>query len=121
MLNYSSTYSIGSMHLCLCFSYSITCGQLGQLRRAGMSWSAIADTLNVNRTTIYRLRKKIGINTNEAYRFSNIADADLDDILTSILHNSPNAGETFVGESLRARRIRIQRWRLRERLQVFFI
>lgn len=93
-------------------------GQLQQLHSTGMTWSSTAETLGVNRTTIYRRRKLFGMNTDEAYRFSDIPDADLDTILTSLLHHSPNAGETYVQGSLRARGITIQRWRLRERLQV---
>ena len=54
----------------------------------------------------------------EAYRFSDIPDVELDTILTTILHHSPNAGESYVHGSLRARAIKIQRWRVQERLQV---
>mgnify|MGYP002804233118 FL=1 len=58
------------------------------------------------------------MNTDEAYRFSDIPDADLDTIIMLVLHYSPNAGETYVQGSLRSRGIKVQRWRLRERLQV---
>ncbi len=82
-----------------------------------MSSSAISETFGVNRTTIYR-RILFGMNTDEAHRFSDIPDADLDTIITSLLHYSPNAGETYVQGSLRARGIKVQRWQLQERLQV---
>ena len=59
-----------------------------------------------------------GMNTDQAYAFSDIPDCDLDAMLTFILSNSPNAGETYVQGSLRSRELRIQRWHVRERLQV---
>lgn len=83
--------------------YSITDGQLQQLRSTGMSWSAISETLGVDRTTIYRRQRLFGKNIDEAYRFSDIPDGDLDTILTHLLHHSRNAGETYVQGSLRAR------------------
>ena len=86
-----------------------------------MSWSAISETLGVDRTTIYRRRLLFGMNAHEAYRFSDIPDADLDTVITSLLHKSPNAGETYVQGSLRARGIKVQRWQLRERLQVIYV
>ena len=98
--------------------YSITDGQLQQLHSTGMSWSAVSEALGVNRSTVFRRRRLFGMNTDEASRFSDIPDADLDTVLTSILHHSPNAGETYVHGSLRARGIKVQRWRIRERLQV---
>lgn len=100
------------------YRYDITVNHLQQLHSTGMTWSAAAETLGVNRATIYRRRKLFGMNTDEAYRFSDIPDVELDTILTTILHHSPNAGESYVHGSLRARAIKIQRWRVRERLQV---
>lgn len=58
------------------------------------------------------------MNTDEEYRFSDITDEDLDVILNNILHYSPNAGETYIQGSIRSRGLKIQRWRIRERLQV---
>ena len=50
--------------------------------------------------------------------FSDIPDADLNAILSTIMQQSPNAGETYMQGSLRSRGIKVQRWLLRERLQV---
>ncbi len=83
-----------------------------------MTWTDIASTVGVNRTTIYRKRLSLGMNTNQACAFSDIPDEDLDAMLTQILHHSPNAGETYVQGSIRSRGLRVQRWRVRERLQV---
>lgn len=101
--------------------FDITRNQLDQLRATGLSWASIASTLGVNRATIYRRRQIFGINTDQAYAFSDISDNDLDALLTLILNNSPNAGETYVQGSLRSRGLRIQRWRVRERLQVYVL
>ena len=74
--------------------------EINWISATGMSWTSIASTLGVNRTTIYRRRQRFGMNTDQAYAFSDIPDCDLDAMLTFILSNSPNAGETYVQGSL---------------------
>ena len=104
-------------HLCMC-RYDINMNQLQQLHSTDMTWTAAAETLGVNRSTIYRRRQLFGMNTNDENVFSDIPNADLYSILTTILQQSPNAGKTYVQGILRSRGLKIQRWRVRERLQV---
>ena len=98
--------------------YDITMNQLQQLHDTDMTWSAAAEAIGVDRSTIYRRRRLFGMNTEDGNTFSDIPDADLDTILSTIMQQSPNAGETYMQGSLRSRGIKVQRWRLRERLQV---
>ena len=98
--------------------YDITMNQLQQLHDTDMTWSAAAEAIGVDRSTIYRRRRLFGMNTEDGNTFSDIPDADLDTILSTIMQQSPNAGETNMQGSLRSRGIKVQRWRLRERLQV---
>ena len=98
--------------------YDITMNQLQQLHNTDMTWSAAAEAIGVDRSTIYRRRRLFGMNTEDGNTFSDIPDADLDTILSTIMQQSPNAGETYMQGSLRSRGIKVQRWRLRERLQV---
>ena len=92
--------------------------QLQQLHDTDMTWSAAAEAIGVDRSTIYRRRWLFGMNTEDGNTFSDIPDADLDTILSTIMQQSPNAGETYMQGSLRSRGIKVQRWRLREKLQV---
>ncbi|CAC5405288.1 unnamed protein product [Mytilus coruscus] len=64
------------------------------LYESGMSWSRMASCLQVSLSTIRRRRDELA------------------------LQFTPNAGESFIQGSFRGRGIRIQRWRLRERLNV---
>ena len=98
--------------------YDITMNQLQQLHDTDMTWSAAAEAIGVDRSTIYRRRRLFGMNTEDGNTFSDIPDADVDTILSTIMQQSPNAGETYMQGSLRSRGIKVQRWRLRERLQV---
>ena len=98
--------------------YDITMNQLQQLHDTDMTWSAAAEAIGVDRSTIYRRRRLFGMNTEDGNTFSDIPDEDLDTILSTIMQQSPNAGETYMQGSLRSRGIKVQRWRLRERLQV---
>ena len=98
--------------------YDITMNQLQQLHDTDMTWSAAAEAIGVDRSTIYRRRRLFRMNTEDENTFSDIPDADLDTILSTIMQQSPNAGETYMQGSLRSRGIKVQRWRLRERLQV---
>ena len=52
----------------------------------------------------------------EPLRYAVLSNEELNSFVTDILQNTPNAGETYVLGSLRARRIRVQRWRVRQSL-----
>ncbi len=94
--------------------YHITAEQIEQLRETGMTWKDIALCLGVHPRTLYRRRIEYGLLDS----FTEIDNNELDDKIHEILRLTPNAGETLVRGSLRARGIFVQRWRVRERLNV---
>ena len=88
--------------------------QIEGLQELGFSWSKIATMIGVSRTTLYRRRSELGIDKGEA--FNQMEDHELDQIIASIIQLSPNSGEVMVRGALRARQIKIQRWRIRSSL-----
>ncbi|XP_063438304.1 uncharacterized protein LOC134719228 [Mytilus trossulus] len=88
------------------------------LYESGMSWSRMASCLQVSLSTIRRRRDELGLDPSNMHRFSRISNNDLDQEIITALQFTPNAGESFIQGSFRGRGIRIQRWRLRERLNV---
>ena len=46
-----------------------------------------------------------------------MSNTELDELLKSIMAVTPRAGESYIRGSLRGYGVRIQRWRIRERLQ----
>lgn len=52
--------------------------------------------------------------------FSEISNTELDELLKSITTITPRDGENYIRGSLRGSGVRIQPWRIRERLQVQF-
>eukprot|EP00112_Aurelia_sp_Birch-Aquarium-sp1_P025259 Seg831.14 transcript_id=Seg831.14/GoldUCD/mRNA.D3Y31 product="hypothetical protein" protein_id=Seg831.14/GoldUCD/D3Y31 len=92
--------------------YRIDPKDIISLKELGFSWVAIARFLGTSESTIRRRRDEFGIN----FSYSDISDEELDSVIKSILQSTPNAGETLVIGSLRARGYRIQRQRVRDRL-----
>lgn len=92
--------------------YDITASYLQGLRESGMSWSAIARCLGVSESTVYRRRDAFNI----IDQWTDITDEQLDSVILEILNNTPGAGETYVIGGIRSKGIRVQRWRVRERL-----
>lgn len=45
-------------------------------------------------------------------------DEDLDRYVLGVLSSTPNAGESYIQGSIRGWALRIQRWRIRRRLQL---
>ena len=91
----------------------ITIEQLMNLRETGMTWAKIATCLNVSERTLYRRVREFDIDGS----FSEISNTELDELLKSIMAVTPRAGESYIRGSLRGSGVRIQRWRIRERLQ----
>ena len=98
--------------------YFIPKDRIERLHSCGMTWKNIAKVLHISERTLYRRRQEYGILEN----YSDISDSDLDSIIMNILSNTPNAGEKLIDKlvigSLRSRNIHLQRWRIRERLNV---
>lgn len=94
--------------------YNITKEQLDQLRETGMAWKDIALCLGVHPRTVYRRRMEFGLDDS----FTEINDDTLDSQIQDVVRLTPNAGETLIRGSLRARGIIVQRWRVRERLNI---
>ncbi|XP_051814938.1 uncharacterized protein LOC127537125 [Acanthochromis polyacanthus] len=86
------------------------------MRDLGFTWAAISRMLSVNNRTLYNHRLQLGLV--DYGNFANIADDDLDRLIAEVLSQTPGSGETYVTGSLRGRGIRVQRWRVRERLRI---
>ena len=94
--------------------FSITKEQLLLLRETGMKWAKVAECLNISERTLYRRVQDYGIHGT----FSDISNTELDKVLREILSITPRAGESYIRGSLRSKGILVQRWRVRERLQI---
>ena len=79
-----------------------------------MIWAQIAKCLNISERTLYRRVEGFGINE----QFSNITNVELDELLRNVMALTLRAGESYIRGSLRSRGIHIQRWRVRERLNI---
>lgn len=93
--------------------YSITIEQISHCLSIGMTWQRIATCFGINRRTLYRHRQALGL---QPLRYTVLSNHDLDRTVSHIQQNTPNAGEVYVLGSLRARGIRVQRWRVRQSL-----
>ena len=92
----------------------ITREQLVNLRTtSGMTWAKIATCLNVSERTLYRRVQEFDMDGS----FSEISNTELDELLKSITTITPRDGENYIRGSLRGSGVRIQPWRIRERLQ----
>ena len=91
--------------------------QLMNLRVTGMTWAKIATGLNVSERTLYRRVREFDIDGS----FSEISNTELDELLNSIMAVTPRAGESYIRGSPRGSGVRIQRWRIRERLQAIVL
>ena len=75
----------------------------------------IATMLGVDRKTIYRWIQKHGL---EKLSYSTLPDEEIVQLIYEIKLNHPNDGEVLMDGHLRARGIKIQRWKLREALHL---
>ncbi|KAM9466269.1 uncharacterized protein Hap1MRO34_015383 [Clarias gariepinus] len=86
------------------------------MRDLGFTWMAISRMLSVNIRTLYNHRTQLGLV--DYGSFSSISNTDLDRLISEVLMQTPGSGETYISGSLRGRAIRVQRWRVRERLRI---
>lgn len=96
--------------------YNIQQEELQNYINLGFSWTRIAQLCGTSRSTIWRRRQEFGLLRVREY--SQLTDNDLDTLLREILQRSPNTGESYLQGSLHSRNVRIQRWRIRQRLQL---
>lgn len=95
-------------------SYNITYEQLAFLRNLGMSWMGIAKTLGIARSTLYLKKAQYNFDIIEPY----ISNDALMQLIREIINETPNAGEIYILGSLRARKVRVARWRVRECINI---
>ena len=79
------------------------------LRTLGFLWSKIAFMLGLSRSTLLHCRDEFNIP-----KYTEISDADLDGLVSSILSQAPRSGESLMIGSLRSRGLRVQRERIRD-------
>lgn len=94
--------------------YDLTIEQFNQCMGLGFNWQGIASFFGISRRTVFRHRQRLGVGPLE---YSSLNNEELQSTIREISTNTPNAGERYVIGSLRARGIRIQRWRVRQILQ----
>ncbi len=85
--------------------------QVREMFDLGFTVSQMATRFNLSRPTVYKLLSEAGIE--HSARFTGIDDTQLDRIIAEIKEAHPNAGEINVIGHLRARKIRVQRNRVR--------
>ena len=69
--------------------------------------------IGISERTLRRRRAEF-VTVDGSDNFTNLSDADLDNIMRDIVHECPNAGERMVIGPLRARGVFVQRARVRE-------
>ena len=92
------------------------------LYRIHRNWSQVAREVRVSYRTVLRRRHQLGLpvsGTNGPRNtYTNISQSDLCNIVREVLQILPNAGETFVQGALRQRNIHVQRWRVKNTIQL---
>ena len=89
--------------------YAINEEQVSSLLSLGMTLTKIADMLGVSYQTLYRNRLKF----DSCNLFMEISDESLDDNVKIIMTENPMFGERMIAGTLLAKRIKVQRWRVR--------
>ena len=86
--------------------------QVEGLRSIGMTWENISKLLGVSSRTLRTKRQEFKDFID--FDYSEIDDNALDQIISNILQSSPNMGERMLLGALRSRKLKIQRWKIRE-------
>lgn len=81
------------------------------LKGCGYTWSEIASSLQVSRTTLWRRLKEVDY---DVQKYSDICDDELDSILRQLQRDHPNCGQLLLLGYLREKGVVVQRQRLRE-------
>ena len=96
--------------------FSIIRGQLEYLEGMSFNWTQISKMLSVSRTTIYRRRVELSMDTS-GFQRSNVTDDELEHLLRQIRSETPALGERMVMGKLRSLGIRVSRSRIRSCLR----
>ena len=88
--------------------------QVEFLRSWGFSWTRIAFTLCISRSTLWRRLKKSGYDFSIDGRFTEISDDSLKQEIVEIKENFPDCGERMLIGCLRSKGIFVPRHRVRE-------
>ena len=95
---------------------------LRELHDIHNSWSSVARLTGVSYRTLLRRRQQYGLeiaNTvGPRITYTDLDDEQLCAIVRDILQLMPDAGETYVIGSIKSRGINIQRWRVRNAIQI---
>jgi len=85
--------------------------QIRMLRDEGFRWADVARILGVSPITLRRRRTEFAMPVGD--NFDDIPDNILDNLVSGILHVTPQAGRHLMQGALRSRGLRIQRERIR--------
>ena len=96
-------------------SLKIPVEMLEELRGLGFTWTRIAEMLGVSRWTVHRRVAEYGLQ--DMRGFDDLPDERLDRIIQDYINNHGSAsGCNIIAGYLKSIGLRIQRWRVRERL-----
>lgn len=73
----------------------------------------VAAALGIHRNTLNQKIKRLGLDRT----FSQISDDELDGIIKDYRLHHPSSGTSYVISHLRAQKLRVQRWRVREAIE----
>ena len=96
--------------------FIITREQISYLREFASKWTEIADLLGVSISTLNRHRASLGLGSEAMPRFTQISDADLDNLVRDIATRQPFSGIRIVQGEVESHGIHVQRERIRESL-----
>lgn len=91
--------------------FDIKRNQLEYLEDMSFNWTQIAQILGVSRTTIYRRRLELSMNTSSPR--SNVSDDELELVIRQIHSEAPTLGERMIMGKLRSIGVRVSRARVR--------
>ena len=85
--------------------------QAEMLRGRGYTWDEVANAIGVSRTTLWRCLTEQNVTLSP---YVDIFDHDLDQVVSRIQHNFPNAGLVLIQGHILSERIHVQRQRVCE-------
>ena len=77
-----------------------------------MNWIDIALLLGISVRTLHNERQ-LFVDFQDS-GFTNMSDDELDEQISQVMRPSPNCGEIMMLGALKAKNLRVQRWRVRE-------
>jgi len=85
--------------------------QVDFLRSCGYTWEEVSQCLQVSRSTLWRCMREINASMS---KYSEISEADLDDLVASVQQSYPNCGQVMLQVFFATSGIRVQRYRLQD-------